>query len=168
MSTGGSGGGGGSEPVCGNSVTETGEGCDDGNALPGDRCSPACEREEPDDCPGVPISLTTAGLTIVDNTSGMDNNTGTLPCGGAYSGDLVYEITPATNGTVKATLSGEFDPLVYARAACPGSEEVNLACASFPAIIEMNVLAQVPFYLFVDGRGGAPEEGQFTLQLELF
>jgi cysteine-rich repeat protein len=167
-STGGSGGGGGGEPMCGNNVKEPGEGCDDGNALPGDRCSPECEREDPDACPGVPIVLTTAGLTITDSTSGADNNTGATPCGGANSGDMVYRITPATSGFARATLSGPFETLIYARLDCPGTEGVNLQCAADPAIIQGDVTAQMPFYVFVDGSGSRPEEGEFTLQLELF
>src|SRR6185436_410181 len=31
--------------VCGNHVVEVGETCDDGNTLPGDCCSPACQFE---------------------------------------------------------------------------------------------------------------------------
>ena len=33
-------------PVCGNSVVESGEGCDDGNAISGDGCSSTCQTEE--------------------------------------------------------------------------------------------------------------------------
>ena len=32
-------------PVCGNSVVESGEDCDDGNTDPGDCCSPTCQYE---------------------------------------------------------------------------------------------------------------------------
>ena len=166
-SAGGSGGGGGSEPMCGNNVKEPGEGCDDGNALPGDRCSPECEREDPDACPGVPILLTTAGLTITDDTSGADNNTGAPPCGGANSADVVYKITSATNGSVRLTLMGEFDALIYTRADCPGSEETNITCTAAPASIEVDILAQMPLYVFIDGLGADPQQGKFTLQLEL-
>lgn len=165
-SAGGSGGAGGGEPVCGNNVKEPGEGCDDGNALPGDRCSPECEREDPDACPGVPIPLTTAGLTISDTTSGSDNNTGSLPCGGANSGDVVYEITSPTNGIVRLTLAGEFDALIYTRTGCPGTEGSNLTCTAAPASIEVDVLAQTPLYVFIDGLGFTPSEGEFQLQLE--
>jgi cysteine-rich repeat protein len=54
-------------PVCGNSVVESGEDCDDGNTEPGDCCSPTCQYESaatvcrtaagvcdaPDNCDGV-------------------------------------------------------------------------------------------------------------------
>lgn len=166
-SAGESGGGGGSEPVCGNNVKEPGEACDDGNALPGDRCSPECEREDPDACPGVPIALTTAGLTITDDTSGADNNTGATPCGGANSGEFVYQITSATAGTVRLTLMGGFDALVYTRAACPGSEETNLTCTAAPASFDVDVMAETPLYVFIDGLGASPQQGEFTLQLDL-
>ena len=37
-------------PVCGNGVIESGEECDDGNAVSGDGCSSACEKEVLEDC----------------------------------------------------------------------------------------------------------------------
>jgi len=42
-------------PVCGNSVIETGEECDDGNTVSGDGCSATCQtEEEPPEGPGGP------------------------------------------------------------------------------------------------------------------
>lgn len=41
------------EPVCGNTITEDGETCDDGNALTGDGCTPACDLEDSGGCCGV-------------------------------------------------------------------------------------------------------------------
>jgi cysteine-rich repeat protein len=145
------------------------EECDDGNTDPADGCSPACLTEHPDTCPGTAITLTTAGLTISDDTTGANNTTGQLPCGGGSSGDLIYEITPEQDGTVVATLEGQFATLLYARSACPGNNGSEIACDSTPgaATITVDVTAGDPFYLFVDGFGGQAEEGPFTLTLEL-
>jgi cysteine-rich repeat protein len=51
MGTGGSGGtGGGNNPLCGNSIVEMGEQCDDGNMTSGDGCSDTCQVEAPLTC----------------------------------------------------------------------------------------------------------------------
>lgn len=167
-SVGGSGGEGGILSSCGNGVPEPGEACDDGNSVQGDGCSPECERELPDVCPGVAITLTPAGLIIQNDTSKASNDTGVAPCGGGYSRDMVYRITATAGGWVRATLTAEFDTLLYARADCPGTEGINILCADDPAILQGQIEAQQSFYLFVDGRGDGPEEGPFILELELF
>ena len=41
--------------------------------LAGDGCSPACQTEDPDTCPGVSILLTPVGQTITGNTRGASN-----------------------------------------------------------------------------------------------
>ena len=38
-------------PVCGNSIVETGEQCDDGNTAPGDGCNGLCQIEPNYTCP---------------------------------------------------------------------------------------------------------------------
>ena len=47
---------------CGNSVLETGEGCDDGNNTPGDGCNATCEIED-----GFPCNITAPGDTDDDS-----------------------------------------------------------------------------------------------------
>jgi cysteine-rich repeat protein len=150
-------------------VKEAGEQCDDGNTLPADGCSPTCQTEDPDPCPGTAITLTSAGLTVTGDTTGASNDSGETPCGGSASGDLVYHITAAQAGTVVATLTGNFTTHLYARSACPGNTASNLACSQThgPATISLQVMAGDSFYLIVDGYGGQPEEGMFTLTLDL-
>jgi cysteine-rich repeat protein len=166
---GGAGGQGGAPPVCGDGVQNGDEECDDGNQDAADGCSPACATEHPDTCPGTAVTLTRAGLTITGDTTGADNTTGQLPCGGGNSGDLVYEITPEQDGAMAATLDGQFATLLYSRSQCPGDDGDDIECSTWPgsATITMNVTAGDSFYLFVDGYGGQPEEGLFTLTLEL-
>ncbi len=176
-SSSGSGGSGGSSsttttgsggPVCGDGTKDPSEACDDGNTVAGDGCSPMCEIEDPDTCPGPTIPLTTAGLTIKGDTTGANNDAGQLPCGGGGSGDFVYQIMAAQDGTLTATLDGNFATHLYARDACPGNNN-NLACSMthMPATITLPVKAGTPVFLFVDGYGGQPEEGPFTLTLGL-
>ncbi len=55
---------------CGNAVLESDEGCDDGNVLAFDGCSPTCMVEPLDACPGLPISLAPPGITIKGTLAG--------------------------------------------------------------------------------------------------
>jgi cysteine-rich repeat protein len=148
---------------------DAGEQCDDGNVTPADGCSAQCTQENPDTCPGPTIPLTTAGFVVMGDTTGAANDAGALPCGGAYTGDLVYEIFPSQDGTLTATLNGSFQTLLYARSACPGTANETIACSAMttPATITMQVTAGKSYFVFVDGYGLAAEEGPFTLMLEL-
>jgi cysteine-rich repeat protein len=150
-------------------MKEAGEECDDGNTMPADGCSPTCQNEDPDSCPGPSITLTSDGFTVMGDTTGASNDMGQTPCGGSQSGDFVYHITAAQDGTVTATLTGNFSTHLYARSQCPGNASSNLACSQThgPATIDVPVMAGDSFYLVVDGFGGQPEEGAFTLTLEL-
>ncbi|MCC6555164.1 MAG: hypothetical protein IT372_19540 [Polyangiaceae bacterium] len=166
---GGVGGQGGTAPACGDGVVDPGEQCDDGNTTSGDFCSATCAFEGGDTCPGPNVPLTPAGLELTGDTTGVANDTGQAPCGGGSSGDLVYVITPSQSGSMTATLDGPFSTLLYARSSCPGTNGDNLQCSPThsPAVLTMPVTADTPFYLFVDGYGVQPEEGPFTLTLEL-
>jgi uncharacterized delta-60 repeat protein len=52
--------------ACGNSVTDPGESCDDGNTVDGDGCSATCTTEPGWTCAGQPSVCTTCGNGIVD------------------------------------------------------------------------------------------------------
>ena len=168
--SGGAGGEGGAPAtVCGDGDAQGDEECDYGNTLPADGCSSTCTDEDPDTCPGPSVPLTRDGFVITGDTTGASDDAGETPCGGGQSGEWVYEITPAQDGTLTATLEGMFDTLLYARSACPGNQAANLACGIThgPATLIMQVTAGEPFFLFVDGFGPQPEEGEFTLTLDL-
>lgn len=66
-----SAGAGGSGPVCGDSVSEQTEGCDDGNAIPGDGCSGLCQVERGFSCP-VPGSPCTPLVVCGDGVVGEE------------------------------------------------------------------------------------------------
>lgn len=166
---GGAGGqGGGSMPACGNGVQDPGEQCDDGNTTSGDGCSASCTIEDPDSCPGPTLTLTTAGLTIMGDTSGANNDAGQQPCGGSNSGEFVYQITPAQSGTMVATMTGQFNTLLYARTSCPGTGSGTTCSSSTgPSTLTMQVNVGESFFLFADGYGNSAEEGPFTLTIDL-
>ena len=69
-----------------------------------------------------------------------------------------------------ASVDGQFTTLLYARSQCPGMDGNDLACsdpAVVPASISVPMTKGQTIYVIVDGRGGQPEEGQFTLTLDL-
>src|SRR5262249_42605607 len=150
-------------------TVDPGEQCDDSNTASGDLCSATCMIEGGDDCPGPTVQLTPAGIVLTGDTTGASDDTGQTPCGGGSSGDLVYAIMPSPSGIMTAPLDGPFSTLLYARDACPGSDNDNLECSDthMPSIMTLSVTAGTPYYLFVDGFGGQTEEGPFTLTLEL-
>jgi cysteine-rich repeat protein len=170
---GGAGGAGGTggvlQPACGDGDVDPGEDCDDGGTVPADGCSATCTLENADACPGPSIMLTTAGFTVMGDTTGVNNDTGGAPCGGGNSGELVYQITPAQDGTMVATMDGMFSTHLYTRAECPGMNNNDIECSTvhMPATITQQVTAGQAFYLFVDGYGLQAEEGPFTLTLQL-
>ena len=57
--------GGASKPVCGNSVQETGETCDDGNGAGGDGCSATCTMERGWKCDTVGAACVAAATVAV-------------------------------------------------------------------------------------------------------
>lgn len=64
-----------SSPVCGNGSIESGEACDDSNALSGDGCSSACAVESGFSCSGTPSSCsTTCGDGIIAGTEQCDDS----------------------------------------------------------------------------------------------
>jgi len=156
--------------VCGNGVNDPGEECDDANTTPADGCSATCTNENPDVCPGPAVPLPVGMFVIQGDTTNANATAGGSPCGGVSSGDFVYAITPAQNGVLTATVTANgFNELVYARSSCPGINGQDIACSmgAVPATISFPVQAGQVVYVFVDGYGGAGQQGPFTLTLEL-
>ena len=114
------------------------------------------------------MPLAVGTFVIQGDTTGVNNDTGMTPCGGSQSGELVYAVTPVQDGMLTATVQASFAALVYARSGCPGGNQ-NLDCSQgqMPASISFMVQGGQVVHVFVDGYGGNPEEGPFTLTLEL-
>jgi cysteine-rich repeat protein len=85
----------GASPVCGNSVQETGEGCDDGNTLDGDKCGATCQ-------------LTVPQRGLVDASGGWRTScalfNGQVKCWGDDAGGVVSK---APAGTLTQIAVGE-------------------------------------------------------------
>ncbi len=71
-------GGGGTVPVCGNGVIETGETCDDGDYIGGDGCSATCQVETGWTCTGTPSVCTPTSTGTITEVYWTDNAGGRL------------------------------------------------------------------------------------------
>ncbi|HZO11939.1 MAG TPA: DUF4215 domain-containing protein [Polyangiaceae bacterium] len=169
-------GGTGGSRVCGNTMIEPPEECDDGNTDPLDGCSALCEKENPDACDSAPvITLNTGDVVVVsgDTTGAADDFTafmgaGDCDAGPWYGPDHVFTVIPNVSGTLLLLLSPAFDDgLLHVRDTC--ADTVELACdyASNPRPFTLSVFVDAgqPYFVIVDSWSN--EEGAFTLTLEL-
>ncbi len=158
----GTGGRGGSMPLCGDGKIEGDEQCDDSNVALGDGCSPTCTLEPLDTCPGLPISLAPPSLTILGTLEGAKDDL--KPSCGKSGADVIYEVTPRTSGTLKLTLTGDFDKSLSVRSSCHDGPTTELSCRNGQgALVEYRwVYANVRYSILVDGTGDA-----FSLRLDL-
>lgn len=163
-----------SAPGCGDGLISGNEDCDDGNTTAGDGCDATCILEVTtgnDVCPGKVIPLTGTGtdtrLGIFTGTTEplFANYAGT--CGGAAR-EAVFVITSDVNGSLSASLLPSFQAVLYARETCT-SAATELKCDDIATTatglydVAFPVLANVPYYLFVDGFSS--EYGTFTLNV---
>jgi cysteine-rich repeat protein len=163
-----------SAPGCGDGLISGTETCDDGNTNAGDGCDATCQLEPTtgnDVCPGKVITLVGSGtdtrLGIFTGTTEplIANYAGT--CGGG-SREAVFVVTSDVNGSLKAELLPTYKAVLYARETCNDAvSEVKCDAVATTATglydITFPVLANVPYYLFVDGFGG--EYGAYTLKI---
>lgn len=113
--------------------------------------------------------------TIEGNTKGMTNDTSGKDEGkcstqldmiGAFSGDVVYQVSFANKGNAKFSIAGaDYDSVLYIREICDQYES-QLACDNDKdgdggEEIEIAVDKDTPVFIWIDGVGG--EEGTYTL-----
>jgi len=158
-----SGGSGGAGSVCGNSILEGDEGCDDGALFAFDGCSPTCTIEPLDTCPGVPIALAPPGITIQGTLTGAANDV--APSCGTNSSDVIYEVTPTKDGTLKLTLSGDYAKSLSVRSSCADSPLSELDCSAGTTDLTLRlwVYAGTKYTVIVDAAAHL-----FSLRLDLF
>jgi cysteine-rich repeat protein len=163
-----------SAPGCGDGLVSGGEACDDGNTQPGDGCDQTCALEPAtgnDVCPGKVIPLVGTGtdtrLGIYTGTTQplLANYAGT--CGGA-SREAVFSVTSDVSGSLKAELLPSYEAVLFARETCNDAVS-ELGCDDLATTatglyqLTFPVIANVPYYLFVDGVSGA--FGTYTLKI---
>ncbi len=161
--------------VCGNSVLEGDEACDDGNVASGDGCSATCTMEvAPNLCPGTVLPLSGSGAS--KRTASVSGDTSERPlgfdspsCGGGNGKDVVYAITSDVQGQARIRLDAAWDALVYVRTAC-ADPKTELTCKNVPVgggrtDIRLPVAKNETLYVVVDGVGG--KSGPFQLDVEI-
>lgn len=174
--------------VCGNSVVEGGETCDDGATDDGDGCSAACILETDkarDKCATAPpIALVdngdeTWGATIVSGTTGLAHDPGVTsthtlaPCS-SNGPDAFFAVTAPINGVLTASIPfATFRSSIGARTDCP-SAGTQLACDATSSDggqeITFPVTQGVTYYLIVDGQNasnGRPNYGRFRMNVKV-
>jgi hypothetical protein len=107
--------------------------------------------------PSALIPLDTWGTYMGDSSGAPSGESGT--CGGSAQ-EVVYAITtPSNRPTCVQVNEASFDVALYARSTCT-IETSELACdapmGQQTAQIELNTLADVTSYVFVDGEGSGP------------
>lgn len=170
--------------VCGNGAVETGETCDDGDAMAGDGCSDTCAIETGYTCSGTPsvcvlqapnASCATAevldpngGSTTGDLTGGGTRPTGT-GCTGASGPVLWYSVTvpAASSTTVTATPGSAWDLVISRVSACGATGCVATRDAGSASTAEslafVNPSSTPMTVLFSVGSYSATTFGAFTL-----
>jgi cysteine-rich repeat protein len=162
------------EARCGDGYAELGvEECDDGNQNNDDFCTNDCKITQPPDfgCPGAAIGVKQGIDTSVtgDASKAADDTSGS--CGGNAAGEVVYQVTPDTNGELAITITGvgATDPVLYVREGdCGFGSEVacaNATGAGGKETVTVPVKAGVPVWVFADGT--INQEGQYGLDFHL-
>ncbi len=155
--------------VCGDSLLQAPEECDDGNTVSGDGCSSNCLIETlapEDECPGVTLALSPAGAgsesaSVAGDTTGLFHDV-SGSCGGGSGADAIYVVTPSYTGSMTVSLNAAFDTLLYVGTSCGGSDQ---GCSNNPGLgnesIQLPVVAGTAYTVVVDTAAGGP--GTFTL-----
>jgi len=166
------GGGGGGPPapgtVCGNSVIEAGEQCDDGNQVSGDGCSAACQNETsviPHDRCSSPNAVTDGSRSYSNSGADTDgpDEPGTCNFAGSsqVSADIWYCYTATCTGTAFVSLCGShYDTklAVYGGCGCPSAaplacsdDDCGRAESNLQSRVEIQVTAGQQYMLRVGG-----------------
>jgi cysteine-rich repeat protein len=163
--------------TCGNGALDSGEQCDDRNAIDGDGCSSSCQLEDnvlTEQCSStrtpLQISLNQT-IRLRGTTSGATSDTNS--CNGANRAlgpDVVFELRLREAGRVRTTVTpgSRWDIILKGSTMCPG-ECVDLADAGSPegpVMTTRTLAAGTMFYLIVDGYASG-DAGDFTLETSL-
>ncbi len=125
-----------------------------------------------DDCPGIPITVgPNASVQLTGDTSGATSDRkGEGTCGSTGSTkELVYQITPTSDGILDITVTPEFDAVVYARVgSC--THGMQVACSDSPQALDseslsIDAVSGTHYSVFVDGYQG--QSGLFALEVTL-
>jgi cysteine-rich repeat protein len=168
-------------PTCGDGKKEPGEACDDGNVANYDGCNSSCQVEGPGTVckTAIPVALNLGTTTLNGTTVGGGSHAGSGNACISAGTDLVYAVTPASNGFITAALPRNatlYDSVLYVSTACSDiATNTSLLCADSQdpnnigslqggEVVSFYATANTTYYLFVDGRSTA---GTFQLTIDL-
>ena len=163
--------------VCGNSIVEGGETCDDGATDDGDGCSATCQLETEkarNACATAPPLTFTANpdgtfsSSVVSGTTNLDHNVTLTSCSSSGP-DAFFAATAPASGVMTASIrSATFGTSIGARSTCTGGQ---LACSATAGNggqeITFSVTQGVTYSLIVDGRNVTPNFGRFTMDVKV-
>ncbi len=125
---------------------------------------------EGDLCPGkpVPVAVYTEVLVDADTTLAHDDY-GSKACGGGDAPEIVYAVTPLSDGILTATLepSPAFAGFIHLRTTCGDFMSEVAGCG---ATMKLPVTKDAPVFVFVDGHANDPDgapAGTYKLRLSL-
>ncbi|MBM4374340.1 MAG: hypothetical protein FJ095_04590 [Deltaproteobacteria bacterium] len=155
--------------MCGNGVVEIGEECEDGGVTTGDGCDEACLLEGSENkCPtGATLKL--ASKVLLKGSTVQKKDITTTTCGGDKSPDVVYQVIPAKDGTVRVMLAtpATFERVLAIRTGCSltsGEKDISCAFDKQTLEIDVSVKANFSFHVLVSGQNGSA--GTYDLTLE--
>ena len=160
--------------TCGDGYAHLGaEECDDGNTVNDDNCTNQCKQNTPVSytCPGIPLDVAIGADTTVTGDPSLATDLAQATCGGNGAPEIVYAVTPASTGTLIATMVGlnGGDPVLYARSGdCKSGPELGCSDGTFAGGTEtliVPVTAGQVIHLFADAFTGTM--GKFSLNLHM-
>jgi cysteine-rich repeat protein len=154
------------DPVCGNSMVEAGESCDDGNATAGDGCSDTCQVELDFYCANATVAVLGANMGDTSNGTSVFLSACNI---GSDTKEVIYTYTPAASGMLMLTLESATDQGMSVRTTC-ADDMTELGCADDESggtneTLSVAVTAGTPVFIIVDGYLFDTDAGPFTLTL---
>ncbi|HXJ36774.1 MAG TPA: hypothetical protein VMS22_22285, partial [Candidatus Eisenbacteria bacterium] len=105
-----------------------------------------------------------------DTGTGIDHGPGVGCMQNAQAPDLVYVVTPATDGTLTLSLTSDWDGGIYVRTTCD-DPQTELACEDVlgenaTEVLQLPVTGGTTYYVYVDGYT-TESYGSYTLDSDL-
>jgi cysteine-rich repeat protein len=115
------------------------------------------------DCVDVLLGSIDAGEVKVRGSTSASDDRARPACDRATGREIAYGLTTTVAGSLRATVTSQFWPTLYARRCCEGPE---LACVEDDTVLTWSVEAGESHVLFVDGDE-ARDHGPFVLTLAI-